>query len=210
MKFSCLLLILVNLTASSQSHNRCLLHFDVNPIPDSICYFFPTNEVGAFMLIPSDLSERCTNPTNCCRYIKVVSKKYFDVDSIKIFSENNAIQILNDSSELVILKDRDFDKRFQLDSSYINAQINTIIPDFKICHRLDDDKSDSVFVDSTTNTGLSQGYTIYVIKSGNTLVLNDKWNCERQWLPAHLRHGYRSGVAINPNNEYVIFWCVAW
>ena len=196
---------------SVPSHGGCLQHSDVNPIPDCICYFFPTNEVPcAFKLIPSDISEQCINPKNCCRYVKVVSKKYFDVDSIKIFSENNAIQILNDSSELVILKDRDFDKRFQLDSSYINAQINTIIPDFKICHRLDDDKSDSVFVDSTTNTGLSQGYTIYVIKSGNTLVLNDKWNCERQWLPAHLRHGYRSGVAINPNNEYVIFWCVAW
>lgn len=110
----------------------------------------------------------------------------------------------------MIIKDREFGERHQLDSRYTNTKISNIIPDFRICHPLDEDKSDSVFVDSTTKTGLTPGYTIYVIKSGNKLILNDKWDCERQWLPAQLRHGYRSGIAINPDNEYVIFWCIAW
>lgn len=85
-----------------------------------------------------------------------------------------------------------------------------MIPDFKMHNVYESDNEDSLWIDSTTNTGLSEGYILYVIKSGKTFVLDDNWNCRRMWLPPHLQHGYRSGIAINPNNEYVIFWCIAW
>lgn len=209
MKYIYWCLILIALIACKQPGNNYLNAESSNPIPDSIYYFFPADQsVYRFSQIPFDITERCNNPSGCCKLLAVVSKKNIDLDSLTDFSKKNSIQILYDTSELVILKDRDFDKRDFLDSSYANAQISNIIPDFKVNYVFEN--GEDIWIDSTTNTGLKPGYTLYVIKSGSSLILNEKWDCTRKWLPPQLRHGYRSGIAINPDNEYVIFWCVAW
>lgn len=211
MRHCYLLFILVCFTACGQTHNNNVETACRNPIPDSICCFFPSDEIiYTSKLLPLGLSQKCTNPSVCCKYLLVVSKDNLDFDNIMDYAEKHSIQKMCDTSKLVILKDRDFDKREQLDSSYINAQITNIIPDFRMGSVYEPDNVDSLWVDSTTLMGLSDGYTLFVIKSGDTFVLDDKWDCHRMWLPSHLQHGYRSGIAINPNNEYVIFWCVAW
>lgn len=211
MRYSFLVLVLVCLVACGQPRDNKVITSVENPIPDSICSFFPTDEIFyTSKLTPLGLSQKCTNPSVCCKYLLVVSKDNLDFVHIKDFAEKQSVQKLCDTSKLVILKDREYDKRDQLDSSYVNAQISDMIPDFKMHNVYESDNEDSLWVDSTTNTGLSNGYILYVIKSGNTFVLDDNWNCHRMWLPPHLQHGYRSGIAINPNNEYVIFWCIAW
>ena len=182
---------------------------EVNPIPDSLCYFFPNQEAlcgtNHSIYIPGGLSEKCTNPTCCCNYIVVVDKQHINYDTLVSFVQHEAIQILKDTSDFICLKDCEFDKRFQLDNSYVGVQITNIIPDFR---RFND--TDKVWADSSTKSGLPLGYSFYIIKSGNTLALNDKWDCNRQWLPLQLQHGYRSGIALNPNNDHVVFWCIAW
>lgn len=211
MKHSYLFFILFCFTACGQPHNNNVDSSFGNPIPDSICFFFPIDEtIYISKFLPLGLSQKSTNLSVCCKYHLVVSKDNIDFDNIKDFAEKHFIQKLCDTSKLVILKDRDFDKREQLDSSYINAQISNIIPDFRMGSVYEPNNVDSLWVDSTTKTGLSEGYLLYVIKSGNTFVLDDNWDCNRMWLPSHLQHGYRSGIAINPDNEYVVFWCIAW
>lgn len=211
MRYFYLFFIFVFFAACGQSRNNDVETSCGNSIPDSICSFFPTDEIiYTSRLLPLNLSQKCTNPSVCCKYLLVVSKDNLDLDYIINFAEKHSIQKLTDTSKVVILKNRDFDKREQLDSSYINAQISNIIPDFRMGSLYEPNDLDSLWVDSTTLMGLSDGYTLYVIKSGDTFVLDDKWDCHRMWLPSHLQHGYRSGIAINPDNEYVIFWCVAW
>lgn len=211
MRYSFLVFILACFVACGQPRGNKVITSAGNPILDSICFFFPTDEtIYISKFLPLGLSQKCTNPSVCCKYILVVSKDNLDFDYIKDFAEKYSIQKLTDTSKLVILKDRDFDKREQLDSSYVNAQISNIIPDFRMGSVYEPNNVDSLWVDSTTKIGLSEGYLLYVIKSGNTFVLDDNWDCNRMWLPSHLQHGYRSGIAINPNNEYVIFWCIAW
>ena len=206
------LLLILNaltvLTECSQINERSIVAIE-NPIPDSICYFFPTESdlygTGYSVHTPSDLPAKCTNPSICCNYFMVINKSYPYCDSLISIAKIEAIQIMNDSSNMTCLKDCDFDKRFQLDTNYANASINSIVPDFRKMETLDNS-----WKDSSTISGLNKDYSLYVIKSGSNLVLNDKWNCNRQWLPQHLQHGYRSGIAISPNNDNLILWCIAW
>lgn len=211
MKNLCVIFVLIiSLAACGQSSKIDVESTPKNPMPDSVCYFFPSDKT--FNKISSnsfDIPQKGDNLPMCCKYLVAVTKKNIDIDSIMNFVEDNSVQILTDSSKLYVLRNKKFDKREILDSIYLHAQISNIIPDFRLFEG-DTSNIDSLWVDSSTNTGLSFGYVLYVIKSGNTLVLNEKWNCNRQWLPMHLQHGYRSGIAINPDNEYVLFWSIAW
>ena len=201
------LLLLCCLVSCNPIKNHPIEHSNGTPIPDSLCYFFPPQYVTATRHIVGDITCDCVNPSGICDYFVIVEKTYLhcDYDSLVSFAKTKSTQILNDTSEYIPIKNRDFDKREIIDSAYLGVKIEQIIPDFQQLESLN-----NKWLDTSTRSGLSSGYTFYIIKSGNTLALNDKWNCHRLWLPKTLQHAYRSGIAINPDNDYIVFWAMAW
>lgn len=183
------------------------------PNLDSLCFFYPPEERETEVWQRSgdvEMNDTLTRlESSCCDYYMVIKKTklHCNYDSLVAFANHNALQILDDSSTYIAFKDRKLVAMDILDEKYRNAELHHIMPDFS---ELYTSTIETPWADTTTRTGLVTGYTYYVIKSGNTLALNDRWNVQRKWLPAHLQHGYRSGIAINPNNDYVIFWCIAW
>lgn len=193
----------------SQNNPDSIIHSDL----DSLCWFFPTVGTKTEMHLQTrnvDMVDTLTCLESSCYEIFTVVKKnklHCDYDSLITFVNNNALQTINDTSIYIAFKDRKLFAIDILDEEYCNAELQQIMPDFS---NLYDTTIETPWADTSTKTGLAMGYTYYVIKSGNTLALNERWNVHRKWLPKHLQHGYRSGIAINPNNDYVVFWCIAW
>lgn len=183
------------------------------PDLDSLCSFFPPegNEAEEWVRARDvDMDDTLTRlESSCCENFMVVkkSKLHCNYDSIVSFAKQNALQILNDSSIYIALKDRKLLLMDTIDEKFRNAELSHIMPDFSVLY---DSAIEMPWSDTSTRSGLVSGYNFYVIKSGNSFVLNDRWNVQRKWLPAHLQHGYRSGIAINPDNDYIVFWCIAW
>lgn len=194
---------------TSQNNPDSIIHSDL----DSLCWFFPIvgTETEYYLKtrdIEMDDTLTCLE-SSFYEFFMVAKKKnlHCGYDSLITFINHNALQKINDSSIYIAFKDRKLFAMDILDEEYCNAELQQIMPDFS---NLYDTTIETPWADTSTKTGLAMGYTYYVIKSGNTLVLNERWNVHRKWLPTHLQHGYRSGIAINPNNDYVIFWCIAW
>jgi len=83
-------------------------------------------------------------------------------------------------------------------------ETNLIINFYELFNRIEQ------FYDSNTICGLSKGYTILVLKSGNEYIMPEKYKTEWQILPDKIKHGYRSGVAFKGGKPYIIYWVVAW
>ncbi len=79
MRYSFLVFILVCFVACGQPRGNKVITSAKNPIPDSVCSFFPTDEIFyTSKLNPLGLSQKCTNPSMCCKYLLVVSKDNLD------------------------------------------------------------------------------------------------------------------------------------
>lgn len=198
-----------NPICTSQNSSSSIIYLQI----DSLCGFFPTEGTKTEMHLQTrnvDMDDTLTClESSCYEFFEVVKKKnlHCDYDSLITFVNNNALQTLNDKSIYIAFKDRKLFAMDILDEEYSNAELQQIMPDFNDLYST---FIETPWADTSTRTGLVSGYTFYVIKSGNTLALNERWNVQRKWLPAHLQHGYRSGIAINPNNDYIVFWCIAW
>ena len=91
--------MVISLAACGQSSKIDVESTPKNPMPDSVCYFFPSDKT--FNKISSnsfDIPQKGDNLPMCCKYLVAVTKKNIDIDSIMNFVEDNSVQILTDSS----------------------------------------------------------------------------------------------------------------
>lgn len=70
------------------------------------------------------------------------------------------------------------------------------------------DKEDRLKIFSSTQSGLSKNFTIYVLDSKPGIY----WNGlkELSYMPNGWKNGYSTGVSINERERIVIYWFVVW
>ena len=85
-----------------------------------------------------------------------------------------------------------------------------VVPDLLVPYFGDKYNATDPWYDESSESGLKSSYKFYIIKSGSDFILPVGELVYRWWLPGCLQHGFRSGIAISREIEYVIYFTIAW
>lgn len=207
--------------ACSNSPQKIIFNLELHKeyqyvIPDSLYSFFPSNKNNEMELI--GLSQNAHNLSAIDSFfgeIVFVGKVYECKDDSYITTleakceEEALVKILPSDNDYFIIAPQwwmkyKYGKKI-LDSIYNQIDFLHLLPDF---HQIFE--FTSINYDTTTLCGLKSEYENYVLKSGSEFILDEKLRLDRDIFPMKLKHGYKSGIAIEHKGKHVIYWVIAW
>lgn len=116
----------------------------------------------------------------------------FSTDSDDYFIINNDAYVLLEYDDLLLAE------------KYSYYKDKPLVSDFS---SLFDNESNFEY---QTVSGLPPEYTIMILQSRNEFVLPERYYHDWEVLPDQIKHGYRNGIAFNPEDQTIIYWVMAW
>jgi len=202
---------------SCQDLNRSIMRNN-SIIPDTLYSFFPQNDTlfdGLHLKTITGTPKSSIQDSLCMFATYFLAEYYSCKDSSRKYNlleyyRNTAIRSFNavDNEKYFIIGD-EYDLQIKYDTSFLRKSYERIpdcsflLPDFSAF------EPEIKFSYDTSNLcSLPDTYEIFVIKAGicDVGVKKNEWNL----LPAKIKHGYISGVAIDIKRPIIIYWSVMW
>ncbi len=212
-----LILIIANTSLTScQDLNRSMTRKQYY-VPDSLFSFFPKSDTlfSGLHLKTTIGTPKSFDPESMCMFgVYFLSEYYSCNDSlrklnlIKYYS-NTAIRSFkaDDKDNYFIIGD-EYELLKKYDTSFLKKTYEEIHDcSFLLPHFSEFETQMQILYDTTNICSLPNTYEIYVIKAGN---YNNEGKNEWRLLPAKIKHGYSSGVAIDIKSSIIIYWSLVW
>lgn len=201
----------LSLIGCEQSRSNEAYNEVVSKIPEDLNVYFPNYLPGeTFFLNFNEIPYSRDGYAKPTYYY--LQCEISNIDSMIFETRSKSIgeYLFSDSCNIVIYKYQN--KRSYYSTEGQEWRYNEWINRLKDCH---DNYPIPNFLgleetDYIPGIGLTDDYNVYVLKSDNRRVFDDKYYGSKVIMPENWSTGYSSGVCINERRKRVVYWIVIW